>query len=474
MNPHSPHQSPQLSASPHAVPPQSAHPPYPRSPQGKGEPHRVAGPSEVLFDYGASTLSKILNLLSPTRLGLLTLASGALVYFYLGVDRQDMILRVFGLAIGLISVVFILLAYVEWWRITSRGAGALSDEVTEAEVGQTLLTGFRLPSVNLNPLFQLKVSWVEPAASDYQLELYQGELHELIQPARRGRLSSVVRRFQLEDLFGLTEITWYARQACQLRFLPESAQTPPTQIQQPQEGEDQYDPVGQASGDLVELRRYQHGDPLRLLLWRVYARNRQLIVRSPERAFSLKHDLIAYAISHPTDEASASTARAYLESGLLGDDYQLFADGCLGAARDELEGMEHLISSARGATLEALPQLLAIEPQKLRGCIIFASALTPLSRLLELTEALPSPPLIILSMRLDASAQAEQRGGLRELFTKPSQRRSSPLRSVNTSEVSVVVETYEELSALGRPPVLIAQPEGREVSPEALRALQKL
>ena len=143
----------------------------------------------------------------------------------------------------------------------------------------------------------------------------------------------MVRRFQLEDLFGLTEITWYACQSCQLRFLPESAQTPTTQIQQPQEGEDHYDPVGQASGDLVELRRYQHGDPLRLLLWRVYARNRQLIVRSPERAFSLKHDLIAYAISHPTDEASASTARAYLESGLLGDDYQLFADGCLGAAR---------------------------------------------------------------------------------------------------------------------------------------------
>ena len=61
------------------------------------------------------------------------------------------------------------------------------------------------------------------------------------------------------------------------------------------------------------------------------------------------------------------------------------------ARRDEREGMEHPISSARGATLEALPQLLAIEPQKLRGCIIFASALTPQSRLLELTEALPLP-----------------------------------------------------------------------------------
>ena len=77
---------------------------------------------------------------------------------------------------------------------------------------------------------------------------------------------------------------------------------------------------------------------------------------------------MAYLLADPTDEPSASTARAYLERGLLRDDITLLADGCLGGAADLKGALEHLLSSAAGEPLEALPQLLALPPARQRGC----------------------------------------------------------------------------------------------------------
>ena len=398
------------------------------------------------------------------------MAAGYGVYDHFGTHDQDMILKILGLAFALVALLFMLLAYLECWRLIVKFNQGEPADFTEAEVGQTLLTGFSIPSINLNPLFQLKVSWVEPTTSDYQLELYHGRLHELVCPMRRGRLTSVVRKIQLEDLFGLSEITWYHRHRSDLKFLPQSTQLSPVKIQQPQEGEDLYDPTGRPQGDLVELRRYTDGDPLRWLLWRVYARNRQLIVRSPERAFSLKRDLIAYFVAHPTDEASASTARAYLETGMLGETYQFFADGCSGAAQSQQGGIDHLLSSTQGETLDALGQLLALESRQLHGCVVFASALTPTEKLLEVIEALPSAPFMILSLPMQLNTVSTDQALWRRVWFKDSASHTAQVWSgLTPQEFDLVLQNTEQVSAYGRPPTLLIQPEGQEVTADTIR-----
>ena len=66
---------------------------------------------------------------------------------------------------------------------------------------------------------------------------------------------------------------------------------------------------------------------MRDILWKNYARNRQLNVRLRERSVAHGQRILAYLLSGPDDEAAAAAARAALESGAFGDDWQFSADG---------------------------------------------------------------------------------------------------------------------------------------------------
>jgi hypothetical protein len=263
---------------------------------------------------------------------------------------------------------------------------------------------------------------------------------------------------KVEDLFGFCSVSWRWRQQADLTVYPKSVSVSAAPLQQLQEGDELYDPQGHPEGDKVELRRYQEGDPLKLVVWRLYARSRQLMVRTPERALSLKRDLVAYVLTDPTDEPSASTARAYLERGLLGEDFELYADGCSGGAKSAAEALEHLLASAKGEPLDALPQLLALPAQRQRSCVVFCSAATPLERLLILTRALSAPPLVVMSFP-EASAP-EPRGALERLLFK------EEVEALWQGSLSApeLAQRYQTLLSEGVRVALISQPEGRAVS----------
>ncbi len=77
----------------------------------------------------------------------------------------------------------------------------------------------------------------------------------------------------------------------------------------------------------MEIRRYAPGDPVRHILWKVYARTRQLNVRVPERAIDRSRRTISYLLAGPEDEAAAAVARVALEQNLLGERWLFAADG---------------------------------------------------------------------------------------------------------------------------------------------------
>lgn len=86
-------------------------------------------------------------------------------------------------------------------------------------------------------------------------------------------------------------------------------------------------PSGNPDGDRMEIRPYVPGDSVRNIMWKVYARNRQLNVRLAEKSVFHSKRTLAYLLSSPQDEAAAAIARVAVETGALGEDWAFAADG---------------------------------------------------------------------------------------------------------------------------------------------------
>jgi hypothetical protein len=110
-------------------------------------------------------------------------------------------------------------------------------------------------------------------------------------------------------------------------------------------GEDLSEPRGTPFGDRVDMRQYTHGDSPRLILWKVYARTRKLLVRIPERAVTARPRACAYLVAGDGDEATAGLARVLVERGVLGDNWWFGADGTQRVASDTRGALDVLVLS---------------------------------------------------------------------------------------------------------------------------------
>ena len=105
-------------------------------------------------------------------------------------------------------------------------------------------------------------------------------------------------------------------------------------------------PDGPQEGELYDLRHYTPGDPIRFVLWKVFARSRQLVVRSPERALSPIRQTCAYLVAGEGDEPAAGAARLAVMHGSLGNDWVLGADGSHEDAKRRDQAIDLLARSA--------------------------------------------------------------------------------------------------------------------------------
>ena len=118
------------------------------------------------------------------------------IYAY---EHKDRILFIF-LVLPIFFGILTLLLYIEVYRIRRFLKAYTQLDPLEAEVDQDVLTGFRIPSLQWIPFFQLKVDWTSPPISQYDLVLDQGTLAEMVRFSRRGQLDRVERTLVLEDV----------------------------------------------------------------------------------------------------------------------------------------------------------------------------------------------------------------------------------------------------------------------------------
>ena len=311
----------------------------------------------------------------PLRAGaLILLAAAAALVFLWAPKEADFLLYPAGLVALLLVVVCTVLVVLGTWSLR-RAVKALAVSVPERlETTRATGTGFRIPSLGRWLVLDVGLSWVEPLGLEVKLEPLDGELAEVVTAKERGRYTRIVRRFTVEDVFGLTRSSFDVEWTVALAITPASAKQGAQLAAGRSQGESLANPAGRAEGDLVEMRQYAYGDSMRHVLWKVYARSRKLLVRMPERALAPEPISVAFFVAGPDDEASAGAARLYVEAGLLGPDLLFTADGSVVPARSARDALEQLVDSAtqRGRGGEALDAAAAqIDPGRLTSCVLF-------------------------------------------------------------------------------------------------------
>ena len=142
-------------------------------------------------------------------------------------------------------------------------------------------------------------------------------------------------------------------------------------------GDDMGHPLGSPRGDLLEMRAYAPGDPLKQILWKVYARTGRLLVRVPEKAIKPCERTMAYFVAGKDDEATAGIARKVLETGMLGADFLFGADGEEVATTSVDEAIHQIVRSVNAKSMHAasLDDFLATgETQGIHACTLFIPA----------------------------------------------------------------------------------------------------
>jgi hypothetical protein len=294
-------------------------------------------------------LRRARDLFPLTLAGLLAAGASLLAYFHYGRGRLDHILLAVGIiGVGLVGLAFVLVVVgaIVVWRAAR--AAPTADPV-RAECGHLTATGFRLPSLRWLPFVQVRWSWTSPVA-EVQAVRDGRLLLEQIRPSLRDHFASVERRIEIAEVFGFARVRFRVVQARGGRFAPWVGALQQVQVAHGLSGGDDHShPDGSPTGDFYDMRRYGAGDPIRFILWKVFAKTRDLMVRTPEAAIAPDKRTLAYLVAGDGDEPAAGAARVAVDTGALGTQWILGADGCAEAASSPGEALEVLTRSRRAA-----------------------------------------------------------------------------------------------------------------------------
>jgi hypothetical protein len=304
-------------------------------------------------------LRRALDKFPPTLLGLLFGAAASVALLDYGLGRLDVVLLVCGaLALGLCALMLILVVATAL-TLFLRLRRLAPAEAVRAEAGYPRRTAFAVSSLRFVPLVRCRWSWVAPAEAEVAAIPQGARQAEELTPTARWRTETIERRIVVEDVLGLMRIGWRHVQGAPMCVLPHVGQFRQMPvIRALAGGEDQPLPLGDPVGDRVDYRRYGPGDPLKMILWKTFARTRQVMVRTPERAIAPTQRTVVYLVAAPWDEPAAAAARVAVEMGILGVNGRFGTDGQAAAGTGDADvALEWIAASAAardraGADLE--------------------------------------------------------------------------------------------------------------------------
>ncbi len=276
-----------------------------------------------------------------------------------GVGELDLVLLGAG-AVGLVSLLVSLVTVTLGWLQVRMALRRLPTSETPVvlECGYPARTGFRLPRLRFVPGARVRWRWVDPEAR-VRLLPAGGWLEEEVWPTTRGMREQLVRRIEIGDALGLATVAFERTEARPVRLLPSVGGLRQMHVVRTLSGgSDHAHPEGSPDGERLDIRSYAPGDPIKYVLWSVFARSRQLVIRTPERALSAARKTLAYLVAGAGDEPAAGAARVAVDAGALGGEWAFGADGVAEPASTKEAALEALARSAH-APRDAAGQGLA-------------------------------------------------------------------------------------------------------------------
>jgi len=280
------------------------------------------------------SLRSIAGMFPLTLQGLITLlvtATALSIYGYGAMDLVVFALAICALSILVASLFCVLISGILIHRrvLQLLQTSAAAVKAVHVEAGFPNESGFTLPALSWFPLVKLSWRMIYPDHMITRIRIdAENTLHEEIIPGKRCLTDHIVRQFTVSDVLGFCRYSWRQRQDRGCMALPQTNTIKPLPLLRSMTAEDGIpNPSGNPDGDRMEIRPYVPGDSVRNIMWKVYARNRQLNVRLAEKSVFHSKRTVAYLLSSPNDEAAAAIARMALETGALGEDWAFAADG---------------------------------------------------------------------------------------------------------------------------------------------------
>lgn len=309
--------------------------------------------SPLILRQTRRLLRRIGDVVPPTWRGAILAAVSGLCLWLYAFGHLDLVLYVVGITgIALLAVASLVVGAAALWlrrRVPAAPDGARLETpagVRRVEAEVPVRTGWAVPALTWLPLVKVRWEWLAPADVEVRARPVDKVLREEVVARRRGHAPQVRRRLTVEDVFGLTRVSWVDVQPSPVTVLPFRGQLKHMPVIQSMTGAEGLPyPTGAPEGDRMEIRRYTPGDSVRHILWKTYARTRQLNVRLPERTIERTRKTIAYLLAGPDDEAAAAAARVALEAGALGDEWTFGADGTDGSTEDLETALEAIARS---------------------------------------------------------------------------------------------------------------------------------
>jgi hypothetical protein len=321
-------------------------------------------------------LARAVGLFPLTPVGVVVLLGSVVALVPFGIWRGDRVLLVAGAAGLMLVVVGVVLSVLgaAWVRSSlPADAGPL-----ELVVGHPGPTGFSVWAPLMVPL--LDVRWTVHGP-DVRVRLIRRgrQVVEEFTPRRRGRPEQLERWFSVGDAFGVASVDFPVPSSRPMRFLPDDGALRQVEVVRGLASGDQIaHHEGRPEGDLQDIRGYGAGDPIRFVLWKVFARTRDLVIRSPERALSPVTRTAAFLIAGLGDEAAAGTAKTAVEGGALGQSWVFGADHVAEVATDRRKALELVVRSADGPLAAAGSGLAAFlanpATERPKRVVVFAPA----------------------------------------------------------------------------------------------------
>jgi len=312
-----------------------------------------------------------------------------LALWMLGLTRSDLIMVIVG-SVGVVLsfiglMVTLLSGLLCFWQLQQQPVASSLTMV----VGEKERTRFSLPMPWWIPLVQMEWTW---NVSHFSVELDGKE--EVIIAHRRGEWDSIVREISISDGFGICSIRFEHVQRCEIRVLTNTkGLQQPRMVEGLQAGSEFSHPNGHPEGDRIDLRTYAPGDPVRYILWKVYARTGELMVRTPERAYQPAKRMLAYLIVAKEDEVAAGLATIVLQGDLLGKDWYFGVDGVQHPVSERDAAISTVIQSgsSREQQAENINSFLLQAREEGSTLLVFAPARPGpwIQRVLDVAQTLP-------------------------------------------------------------------------------------